>query len=65
MSLKSRTSMKSSATAQQNLSPHLSSHYSINAQINTARVRERAKKVLVAEFEAYAHTLIYLHTSST
>lgn len=57
--------MKSSATAQQNLSPHLSSHYSINAQINTARVRERAKKVLVAEFEAYAHTLIYLHTSST
>ncbi|RXN28156.1 kinase C alpha type-like protein [Labeo rohita] len=42
--------MKSSATAQQNPSPHLSSHYSINAKINTARVRERAKKVCVSSF---------------
>lgn len=65
MSLKSRTSMKSSATAQQNLSPHLSSHYSINAQINTARARERAKKVLVAGFEACAHAHIFVHIQHT
>ncbi len=64
MSLKTRACMKSSATAQQNPSPHLSSHYSINDQINTARVRERAKKVLEAGFDADAHTLIdsRLHT---
>lgn len=63
MSLKSRTSTKSSATAQQNLSPHLSSHYSINAQINTARVRERASEESVSSWiwSLRTHAHIFVH----